>query len=354
MLLSHRCGGGPGPDCGGRYFALWPVGPSMDSYAALDDRLFAVRTVKNAPSLDECLVDYQFECLAVAPDTGHLFAGTVDSGLLRSCDDGQTFQEVGAFDKRVTAITVSPHDSAVLWAGTEPSAVYNSTDAGDTWTRAGGLTDCPSADRWSFPPRPHTHHVRWLAVDQRDAETVYVAIEAGAFIRTTDGGQTWEPHPEGARRDNHTLATHPDAPDRVYTAAGDGYAQSADGGETWQYPQDGLDHGYIWGLAVDAGDPNTVVVSAATGARSAHTPETAESYVYRTTGESWERAMDGLAEPTGTVRALLDSGSQSGEFVALTNRGLFVTETAATSWYRLDIDWPAAWETKVGRGLAVV
>jgi photosystem II stability/assembly factor-like uncharacterized protein len=325
----------------------------MDAYAALDDTLFVVRDIQDAPQVNECLTEHQFECLTATPD-GSVFAGTVESGLLRSSDGGETWTEVGDFDDRVTAVTISPHDPTVVWVGTEPSGVYTSTDGGETWTHLDGLTDLPSADRWSFPPRPQKHHVRWLAVNPQDPETVYIAIEAGAFVRTTDGGETWEPHPEGARRDNHTLATHPDAPGRVYTAAGDGYAQSEDGGKTWAYPQDGLEHRYVWGLAVDAGDPETVVVSAASGARSAHTPETAESYVYRTTDGGWERAMDGLPDASGTVRALLDSGPDSGEFVALTNRGLFYTDNGATSWQHLDIEWPDEYERQVGRGFAVV
>lgn len=335
-----------------RFVYLSHERPRMDAYVALDDRMLVVDDLENDPAASERLVGHDFECVAAVPETPErVFVGTVDSGLQRSTDGGDTWEVVGEFDDRVTSVTVSPHDADVVWVGTEPSAVYRSTDAGETWTHRGGLTDLPSADRWSFPPRPHTHHVRWLAVDPHDPETVYVAVEAGAFVWTTDAGETWEPHPEGARRDNHTLATHPDAPGRVYVAAGDGYAESDDGGETWTYPQEGLDHRYVWGLAVDAADPGGVVVSAAHGARSAHTPGRADASVYRRTDGHWERAMDGLSE--GAVRAVLASGPRGGAFVAVTNRGLFVTDDGARSWDST-IDWPAAYESQVGRGLAVV
>lgn len=327
----------------------------MHAYVALNDRLLVVSDLEDNPSTSEHLVGHSFECVATSPERPeYVFAGTVDAGLKRSTDSGETWETVGAFDDRVTAVMVSPHDPDVVWAGTEPSAVYRSTDAGETWDHREGLTDLPSVERWSFPPRPHTHHVRWLSVDPHDSECLYVAIEAGAFVRTTDAGETWEPHPEGARLDNHTLATHPDAPGRIYTAAGDGYAESTDSGETWTYPQEGLDHRYVWGLAVDAEDPETVVVSAASGARSAHTPETADAHVYRRENGSWEHAMDGLPESAGMVRAVLDSGPRSGVFVAVTNRGLFVTDDSARTWERVELDWPDEFETQVGRGLAVV
>jgi len=43
-----------------------------------------------------------------APDRA--FVGTVDSGLQQSTDGGDTWEAVGEFEDRVTAVTVSPHD----------------------------------------------------------------------------------------------------------------------------------------------------------------------------------------------------------------------------------------------------
>ena len=329
-------------------------------YAAVDDRLLVVRGQRRSHcaqgtqwDLTERLVGHSLECVAASPATpDRVFAGTADDGLQRSADGGETWNQVTDPAKRITAVTVSPHDPDEVWVGTEPSAVYHSTDGGHTFERREGLTVLPSAERWSFPPRPDTHHVRWLAVDPANPECVYVAIEAGAFVRTTDAGKSWDDHPDGARRDTHTIATHADAPGRVYAAAGDGYAESTDFGETWATPQDGLDHRYVWGLAVDPGNPNRVVVSAATGARRAHREASAESYVYRRTGGQWTAAMDGLPNPEGTVRAVLAAGDRAGEFVALTNHGVYRSHDGAASWERLAVPWRDKYT--VGRGLAVV
>lgn len=315
-------------------------------HAALDDRLFRVG-VGDETRVAETLAGPRFECLAAAGE--RVFAGTVERGLLHSPDGGDTWAGVGGFEDRVTAVTV---DGERVWVGTEPSAVYRSEDGGDTFGACADVTGVPGSGSWSFPPRPHTHHVRWLAVAPDDPRQVYAAIEAGAFLRSSDGGASWESHPEDARRDNHTLATHPDAPERVYTAAGDGYAESRDRGRSWSSRQAGLDHRYVWGLAVDSGDPDRVVVSAASGAYSAHRPDRAESYVYRrTTAGAWERAMEGLPGPEGSVRAVLASGA-AGEFHALTNRGLFRSSDGARSWATV-VEWPAREADQVGRGLAV-
>jgi photosystem II stability/assembly factor-like uncharacterized protein len=315
-------------------------------YAALDDRLLVVdRTAR------ETLVGHDVECVAAAPTRpDRVFAGTVEAGLLRSSDGGETWTTALETGDQVTAVTVSPHDADVVYAGTEPSAVYRSTDGGGAWDHCDGLTDLPSASRWSFPPRPHTHHVRWLTVDPHDPDRLYVTIEAGAFVRSPDAGETWLDHPEGARRDSHTLATHPDAPGRVYAAAGNGYAESFDGGETWTYPQQGLDHRYVWSVAVAPDDPETVVVSAARGAYAAHDPD-GTAYVYRTTGDGWTTAMDGLPGPDGVGRAVLAAGEE--DFYALTTHGLF-RSADGTAWDDLGVEWREAYRRQLPHGLAVV
>ena len=326
----------------------------MVIHAALGDRLLRVRETDGGWQAEETLVGHDIECLAA--DGDRVFAGTAGAGLQYSPDGGDTWRPVDVED-RVTSATVGP--DGTVWVGTEPSAVYRGPE-GDLAALAAcaDLTALPDSDRWSFPPRPHTHQVRWIAVVPDDPDRLYVAIEAGAFVRSTDGGESWEPHPDGARRDAHTVATHPAAPARVYVAAGDGYAESDDRGASWRYPQEGLEHRYVWGLAVDPGDPDRVVVSAARGARSAHSPANAEACVYRRVGDgengnAWHLAMNGLPGPEGTVRAVLAAGGP-GEFYALTNRGLFRSRDAGRSWAALPVEWPDSYTDQVGHGLAVV
>ena len=67
--------------------------------------------------------------------------------------------------------------------------------------------------------------------------------------------------------DTHTAVMHPLASGRIYSAAGDGYFESTDAGDWWRSPEDGLKHHYLVGVAVDAADPDTVIVSAKTRPR---------------------------------------------------------------------------------------
>ncbi|MFB6080324.1 MAG: hypothetical protein ABEJ81_04940 [Haloferacaceae archaeon] len=285
------------------------------------------------------------EC--VAADGDRVFVGT-RSGVRRSDDGGGSFGRVAGPDDPVTALAVGPDGTA--WAGTEPSTVHRSTDGGETWAEREGLTDLPSADRWSFPPRPDTHHVRWIEVDPTDPARLYVAIEAGALVRTGDGGETWRDRTPDGPRDTHGMTTHPDASGRAWSAAGDGFFETADGGDSWTTAEDGLRGTYCWSVAVDPGDPDRLLLSSARGPRSAHS-QPAESYVYRRAGEgAWERIdAPGLPTGRGVTRPVL-AAAGPGAAVAASDAGVFRTDDWGRSWERIA---GAPDDATACRGLAV-
>ncbi len=350
----------------------------MTVYAALRDRLLVVR--EEVPRATERLVGHDVECVAAHPDRpDRVFCGTFGAGLHRSTDGGDSWERIGAgaidpeetpetAERRgadgvsVMSVAVDPADPDTIWAGTEPSAVFRSTDGGASWERVGGIADHPSADEWAFPPRPYTHHVRWIEIDPTDPGRVYLGVEAGALLVTPDSGETWIERPPGSRRDNHTLATHPDAEGRVYAAAGDGYAESTDRGDSWDRLENGLEHRYVWGIAVDPGDPETVVVSAAQDARSAYGTGTPESYLYRKTATPpsepaegvWTRVERDIPTGEGVLRAVLAAGTAPGELYAINNHGIYRSGDGGGSWNRLEIEWPSAYLEQTPRGLDAV
>lgn len=327
------------------------------AYAAMRSGLLVIHG-DDEPTIQ--LTNHDLECVAVHTEhPERAFVGTYAAGLQRTTDGGRTWERVGTeaiAQDAVMSVAINPRDSSEVWAGTEPSRVYHSTDGGTTWAQKDGLIDLPSEPQWSFPPRPHTHHVRWIEVDPADPSHLYVGIEAGALVQTQDRGGTWIDRVEGTKLDNHTLATHPAEAGRAYSAAGDGYAETTDGGDTWRSHQDGLDHRYVWGLAVDSEDPDTVLVSAATGARSAHSHDAADAHLYRRTGDGpWQRLEDcGLPTGEGALRSVLTRGDASGEIYALNNHGLYRTEDAGDHWSLVASPWPGRFETETARGLAVV
>ena len=327
-------------------------------YAAYEDTLLVVDDPHDEPTARLALEGYRPEC--VLADEDRLLVGTFDSGLLRSTDGGENWERLAGIDEdAVMSVAVAPDDPDTLYAGTEPSALYRSRDGGDGWVELEGLTELPSAESWSFPPRPHTHHARWVEPAPSEPDLLYVGIEAGALVRgrlgdaaAGDDEVTWEDRVEGSRIDTHTIATHPDRPGHAWVAAGDGYAETDDWGDSWSHPQAGLDHTYCWSLAVDAEDPERVIMSAASGAGSAHRSP-GEAYLYRTEGDRWERLDTAVPTGEGALRCVLQRGDSGGAFWAANNHGLYRTIDGGDSWRAVGIDWPDGLNDQTCRGLAI-
>lgn len=299
------------------------------------------------------LLDKDCQCLAVDPHRPQrLYCGTFDTGLWCSDDAGASWQPAdGALPHRaVMAVVVSPlekqNDFGVVWAGTEPSALFRSADGGHTWQEKTGLQELPSKPTWRFPPRPWTHHVRWIEPDATVADSLFVGIELGGVMRSVDGGKTWEDRKPHAQHDCHTLRTHPLAPGLLYEAAGGGFAESHDGGATWQRDDPGArgarHHHYLWGLAVDPGDPETVILSGSPGPRAAHDDRQAEAALYRRTkGDTWQALHDGLPAPQGTRAYVLATNRvEPGVFYAATRRDLYRSADGGLRWEQQFIAWP--------------
>lgn len=275
-----------------------------------------------------------------------------------SDDSGSSWRPLRALTARqVTAVAVSPTERhngfGVVYAGTEPSAVLWSDDGGSTWHECPPLATLPSAREWSFPPRPETHHVRWIGLDAVLPGRLFVAIEAGALVRSADGGGTWIDRVPDGPYDTHTLVTHTLAPGHLYSAAGDGYFESDDGGASWRQPEAGLEHRYLWSLAIDPRDPEVVVASAARSAQSAHSARAAESYVYRRAGDDWEILRDGLPAAKGTTISVVSASvAESGVFYLVNNRGVYRSNDRGVSWHALAIPWPTRFHLQ--RAVAMV
>src|SRR5215207_8640586 len=189
------------------------------------------------------------QCLALDPyDADTVYAGLREGGVRRTTDGGVSWVDCELPQPAVFSVAVSAADGAV-YAGTEPSALYRSDDRGETWRELAALLELPSRPTWSFPPRPWTSHIRWIAPSPHEAGPLLVGVELGGLMRSIDGGETWQDHRPGAQRDVHSLAWHPQVEGRAYEAGGGGAAWSEDGGETWREADAGRDRHYTWSVA---------------------------------------------------------------------------------------------------------
>jgi photosystem II stability/assembly factor-like uncharacterized protein len=321
-------------------------------------------------SIDLELVGLATHCVAVDPQQPEeVYRGTFGQGLWRSSDAGRTWKHVGTdvIHEQVTSVAISSgersHGQNSIYVGTEPSAIFRAEDGGATWRDLATLRQVPSAPTWSFPPRPYTSHVRWITPDPLQPSRIYAAIEAGALLRSFDGGETWADRTPDGPFDTHTLAMHPHAPNRMYAAAGDGFlrpgngfAQSDDGGDTWHRPDEGLNHHYLWSVAVDPADPDTMVISAAHGPQQAHNALNAESAVYRRSKSSpWQQVRAGLPGEKGFLACVLTANpAEPGIFYAGSNTGIFRSTDAGVSWEAVPLPRPDTFQMGRVHALVVV
>jgi hypothetical protein len=267
-------------------------------YAATGDAFVRLELADAEAAATVALEGSSACCVAVDPEgPGTLYVGCRGSGVWRSDDGGASWDDLHLPQRDVFSVAVSPVDGAV-YAGCEPSMLFRSDDRGESWEELSALRALPSAPTWSFPPRPWTSHVRWIAPSPHEARLLLVGIELGGLMLSDDGGRTWLDHRPGAQPDVHAVASHPTADGRAYEAGGGGAAWSFDGGRTWRAADAGRDRHYTWALVVDPRDPDCWYVSASPGPRQAHGNRSAEAHIYRWRGGGPWHALDGgLPQP---------------------------------------------------------
>ena len=216
----------------------------------------------------------------------------------------------------IRAIATHPEHPEIVYVGTQ-SGPYRSTDQGDHW------------EKLNIPD--HGLPVWSLLFDPRDPKVMYAGYENCEIFRSEDGGESWQDQRPGACADCHTLLTHTAAPNTVYEAAGDGFAESEDFGESWAAADTGLKHRYVWGLAADWDDPTLLYVSAAAGPGQAHRSGFSDAAIYRRRAVAWwEPVAERLAEfPYALVADLETPGALYAGFGGGT---ILHSLDAGTSW----------------------
>jgi hypothetical protein len=300
-------------------------------YAATGDSIARLDEADGGWEVTNSLPGSGAQCLAVDPnDADTVFAGLRTGGLHKTTDGGRTWTDCSLPEPGVFSVAVGAQDGTV-YAGTEPSALFRSDDGGRTWRELEALLALPSRPTWSFPPRPWTSHVRWIAPSPHDQNLLLVGIELGGLMRSTDGGATWEDHRPGAQRDVHSLAWHPRASGCAYEAGGGGTAFSQDAGESWRPADEGLDRHYAWSVAVDPIDPELWYVSASTGPYAAHGGRDPRARIYRRAAGEWRALSDGLPDPIPAMPYALVA-KNGRVFAGLANGQIWASDDKGDSW----------------------
>lgn len=186
----------------------------------------------------------------VVPDEDGCVALRADGTLFAADEEGA--QE---FDSPpVTNPTCLLLDGDDLWLGTEDARLF--VVRGGELRRVASFETAPGRDAW-YTPWGGPPAVR--SIDMDDEGTLYVGVHVGGILRSTDGGDTWQPTVD-IEVDVHQVVTVPDYPNTVLAACGTGVAITVDGGEEWETDTEGLHATYCRAVA-PAGDYVVAAVS---------------------------------------------------------------------------------------------
>ena len=268
-------------------------------YAATGDGIARLDESGEAWTVELFLPGSGAQCLAVDPDDPDtVYAGLREGGVRRTVDGGRSWVDCALPEPGVFSLAVSAVDGAV-YAGTEPSRLFRSDDRGESWRELEALLELPSRPSWSFPPRPWTSHVRWIAPSPHDADLLLVGIELGGLMRSTDGGAELAGPP--SRRATRTCTRSPGT--HAYQGARTRRAAAAPpSARTEARPGSRPTRA---ATATTPGrspstrdDPDCWYLSASTGPYAAHGGRDPQARIYRRRdGEPWQPLAGGLPEP---------------------------------------------------------
>lgn len=309
-------------------------------------------------SVEFLLEGTNVRCLAADPlDANVAYAGTHGKGVLRSEDRGKTWQPSGMEGQVVKAIAVSPVEAGLIVAGTKPPGIFISRDGGQSWLESEAFR---GMRRWFWftPAEAGDPYVLAIALSPTDSGVIVAGVEAGAVLRSVDGGKSWEGHLKGAIRDCHALTFHATDGNWVYEAGGYGAAFSQNAGVNWQQPDratlfdfiqlmrgggvrpsnKGLDRIYSFAVGADSANSDIWYVSASPGPFKAHVEGKAEAFIYRKSGDApWEKLNGGLPQPLPNMPyALLTDRDAPGHLYAgLSNGDVWHTTDYGDHWQQL-------------------
>lgn len=273
------------------------------------------------------LIDLRDEPLIYASSCNAFFG----MKILRSTDIGKNFSETQsapAFpqqDGRALANIwglEAGNDSTELWCGVEPAALFRSYDGGDSWELVPGISNHKHARQWEPGGGGLCLHTILC-----NGNRMHLGISTGGHYLSEDGGETFaasnrgigagflpDPYPEFGQC-VHKIASHPDAPGRLYMQNhggwperfGIGVLRSDDYGHTWRSIADGLPSDFGLPIVTHPHDPDTVYVMPLETATRTCPGGAPAVWRSESGGGSWQRLGRGLPRRQSYFTVLRDA-----------------------------------------------
>lgn len=311
---------------------------------------------------------WSVEEVAVSTERPNLvFAGTRADGVWVSEDFGKTFTKPSRGNRgpgKVRCVTLDPSNPTRVYAGCEPIDVFVSDDLGKTWSVIESLREHPWVSTIDYPVATVEPHVRDIAIDPNDSDTIYVALQVGAILKTTDGCKTWSVLKDGLDTDVHTISIDPNDSDhlviatgghdsRLGTTGGKALFTSNDAGESWSAVAMNFYQEYSVPLTAMPGRPEILYSALANNnpGQWRNRDTGAEGILVRSTdgGQNWAAVDAGKIEGFDRVFTTAIAGDTAVPdrvYGVLTNGELIGSENGGDSWSLLGVNQPGTNDMK--------
>jgi hypothetical protein len=306
-------------------------------------------------------VDWEIQEVAYDPTAPErVMAATRGDGVWVSNDRGVSWMKP-CYGKpgpgKTRCVTLDPRDPKRLFVGGEPIEIYVSEDQGKCWDRLDSVRKLPFIDNIDYPVATVEPHVRDIAIDPQDSNTIYAALQVGGMIKSTDAGKSWK-HFENDQEldcDVHTIVVDSDHSNVVVVATGGhdsrggkvkGRAlyRSGDGGESWAPVAMQFTQEYSVPLVPNPKNSHVMYSALSHGTPGAwRRPTGAEAVMVRTAdaGKSWEQVHLGEGPSKDFPRAIAIDPEDPNKLYLGIGTGLMSSEDGGKTWQKHSVQVPS-------------
>lgn len=341
-------------------------------YVGTDEGVVTIKSddARNWTVAAHGLKDWEVSEVVVSPEAPNkVFAGTRGDGVWLSEDFGATWKKP-SYGRRgpgkVRCLSFDPQDPNTLYAGTEPIDVFISRDGAKSWDALDSVWNIPWISTITYPVAAVEPHVRDITIDSKNPNTIYIALQVGYMLKTTDGGKSWELLNRNLDCDVHTIVLHPEDGEKIFIATGGhdcragkapGRAlySSADGGKNWAPMAADFKEEYSVPLAIHPNKANVMYSALANGqpGQWRRRQSGAEAFLIQSTdsGMTWRKLDGALSQANKSFVESLAFDPENADFMYAGQRSgdLFASQDSGASWFKLNVGVPELSDIKAAR-----
>lgn len=198
-------------------------------YATVGNKV--LKTVDCSRTWEQAYFDNEtrvtIDAIAIDPyNSDNIFIGLSRGDIVKSADQGNTWQTIERLKKKITKIIISPNDNRDMYVLLLNKGIYRSQDGGNSWEAYNDM----------LKERKMNLAVKDVVLIKGKLDLIYIATKYG-LLKSFDKGETWEQidliTPEKKSTVN-ALVVSPKNEKEIYYVTNTAFFSSQDGGANWK------------------------------------------------------------------------------------------------------------------------